>query len=46
MSRTDMLARSPEALATAVTDMEEIGRYMIYAIAGLAFLVWVLLRSR
>lgn len=43
-NRADILASNPRALANAVADIEEIGKYALYGLGILAFFVWILLK--
>ena len=40
------LADNPAAMADAIIDLEDIQRYMLWGLAVLGFLVWILLISR
>ncbi len=36
---------NPEMMARAVRDLEEISKYILYAVGFIGFIVWLMLRS-
>lgn len=45
-SRATTLAGNPLAMARAVSDLETLTKYLVYAFVFIAFVLWLMLNSR